>query len=62
MHPQSPETEIELQPHKQKSIESEIAAATNSCGTDIQSTGKSTKYYLCDTVIIIIVLTLMHCR
>ena len=43
MHPQSPETEIELQPHQQKSLESEIAAAANSCGTDIQSTEKSTK-------------------
>ena len=61
MYPQSPEAEIELQPHKQKSLESEIAAAANSCGTDIQSTEKRTKYYLCDTEFII-VLTLMHCR
>ena len=43
MHPQSPEIEIKLQPHQQKSLESAFIAATDSSGTDIQSTEKSTK-------------------
>ena len=43
MHPQSPEIEIELQPHQQKSLESVITAAKDSSDTDIQSTEKSTK-------------------
>ena len=43
MLPQSPETDIELQPHQQKSLESVFSAATNSSGTDVQSTEKSTK-------------------
>ena len=43
MHPQSPETEIELQPQQQKSLESVITTAEDPSGTDIQSTEKSTK-------------------
>ena len=43
MYPQSPETELELQPHQQKSLESVIAAVKDSSGTDIQSTEKSTE-------------------
>ena len=42
MHPQSHETEIELQPNQQKLLESAFAAATDSSGTGIQSTEKST--------------------
>ena len=62
MHPQSPETKIELQPHQQKSLKV-LTAATDSSSTDVQSTEKSTNLLLvCDTVIIIIMLTLMHCR
>ena len=43
MHPQSPEIEIELQPHQQKSLESVITTAKDSSDTDVQSTEKSTK-------------------
>ena len=61
-HPQSPETKIELQPYQQKSLKV-LTAATDSSSTDVQSTEKSTNLLLvCDTVIIIIMLTLMHCR
>ena len=48
MHVQSPKTEIELQPHQQKSLESVFAPATNSSGTDIQSTEKSIISILCE--------------
>ena len=42
MHPESPETEIELQLHHQKSLE-DLTTATDSSGTDVQSTEQSTK-------------------
>ena len=43
MHPESPETETELQLHQQESLESVLTVATDASGTGIQSTEQSTK-------------------
>ena len=43
MHPESLETETELQLHQQKSLESVLTAATDTSSTGIQSTEQSTK-------------------
>ena len=43
MYPESPETETVLQLHHQKSLE-DHTAATDSSGTDVQSTEQSNQY------------------
>ena len=62
MHPESPETETVLQLHQQKSLE-DLTAATDSSGTDAQSTEQSTKIIISMRYYnIIIFLILIHCR